>query len=212
MYDFFKKTFELDVDSTVVDTNLLIDSFVDKQLGELMSQFGGQSFNQGLYRIFTTETISYWNGLIEMAFPKFAGRVTCFAADWLGRVFALDTGRLVAGYPSVILFEPGTAQALNIPCNLESFHEVELNQYREAALSESFYKRWLAQGGGSLKISQCVGYKVPLYLGGKDEVKNLQLTDMQVYWEISAQLINKTRDLPVGTKIDRVSISNKDSN
>jgi hypothetical protein len=34
---------------------------------------------------------------------------------------------------------------------------------------------------------------VPLFLGGEDNIDNLELTDMEVYWYIIAQLISKTK-------------------
>ena len=37
----------------------------------------------------------------------------------------------------------------------------------------------------------CVGYKVPLFLGGKDAISNYEETDMEVYWSISAQIISQ---------------------
>lgn len=42
-------------------------------------------------------SISEWNQVIEYAFPNFDGRVQCFAYDWLGCIFALDSGRLEGG-------------------------------------------------------------------------------------------------------------------
>ncbi|MEM6296817.1 MAG: T6SS immunity protein Tdi1 domain-containing protein, partial [Myxococcota bacterium] len=63
-----------------------------------------------------------------------------------------------------------------------------------------------AAGGEAPAYGQCVGYEKPLYLGGEDEVSNLQMEDMSVCWSISAQLLARTRGLPVGTRIKKVSI------
>ncbi|QGW82235.1 T6SS immunity protein Tdi1 domain-containing protein [Variovorax paradoxus] len=139
-------------------------------------------------------------------FPSFVGKVTCFGIDWLGRVFALDRTRLIDGAAGVVLLEPGTGAALEIPCNIASFHEVELIQYSEEALAKSFYKQWRSQGGAAPCIDQCVGYKRPLFLGGSDTTDNLELSDLEVYWEIAGQLLEKTRGLPVGTPIQQVNI------
>lgn len=171
-------------------------SLNDFRLGELITLYGGKSFNNGIYRILPFQELSQWDGLVESAFPSFAGRLTCFAIDWLGRIFTLDAGRLENGHPGVLLLEPGTAEALEIPCDIESFHEKELIKYREEALAESFYRQWLDQGGMPPQVSQCVGYKRPLFLGGSDTVNNLVISDLDVYWTISAQLIRKTRGLP----------------
>ncbi|MBQ6554892.1 MAG: DUF1851 domain-containing protein, partial [Firmicutes bacterium] len=34
-------------------------------------------------------------------------------------------------------------------------------------------------------------YKVPLFLGGEDDIPNLELCDMEVYWGILSQLKSK---------------------
>ena len=104
------------------------------------------------------------------------------------------------------MFEPGTGEALEIPCNIETFHESELIQYREEALAESFYQHWLDDGGMQPAITQCVGYKKPLFLGGRDTVDNLEVADLDVYWTVSAQLIQKTRGLPLGASIGKITI------
>jgi len=106
----------------------------------------------------------------------------------------------------VLLLEPGTGEALEIPANFQSFHRRQLVENAEAAVALSFYKSWLASGGQVPAYDQCIGYKRPLYLGGVDEVTNLEVGDFDVYWTISAQLLSRTRGLPVGTKINNVSI------
>lgn len=35
---------------------------------------------------------------------------------------------------------------------------------------------------------ECAGYKVPLFLGGADEVSNVEKVDATVYWSITQQL------------------------
>jgi hypothetical protein len=106
----------------------------------------------------------------------------------------------------VSLFEAGTGKALKIPETFLSFHDKELVEDREAALGFSFFQKWRLSGGASPRRDQCVGYKQPLFLGGADEVDNLEMTDMEVYWTISAQLAAQMRDLPVGTQISGAKI------
>jgi hypothetical protein len=45
---------------------------------------------------------------------------------------------------------------------------------------------------------------VPLFLGGAGAAGNLELTDLEVYWGLSAQLRTRTRGLPPGTPIQSV--------
>ncbi|WP_081020016.1 T6SS immunity protein Tdi1 domain-containing protein [Ralstonia solanacearum] len=172
------------------------------ELSAFFSHFGGMSFNSALYRILEADKVDGWNAAITAAYSGFIGHINCFGFDWLGRIFALNSRCLVKNRPGVVMFEPGTGEVLEIPCNLESFHEDELINYRDAALAENFYLQWLNAGGDRPSYTQCVGYKRPLFLGGVDTIDNLELTDLDVYWTISAQLISKLRGLPPGTRVD----------
>lgn len=179
----------------------------DPDLGELLGTFGGSSFNSGIYRVLCGEDANKWNLLVASAFPSFGGRISCFGFDWLGRFFALDSARQESGKPAVVMFEPGTGQALEIPCSLVRFHESELIEFQEECLAKSFYDHWRSKGGEAPGITQCVGYKVPLFLGGADTVENLELSDIDVYWTVAAQLLQQSTGLPPGTLIRDVKIT-----
>lgn len=45
--------------------------------------------------------------------------------------------------------------------------------------------------GGDIPHDKCVGYKVPLFLNGEDNISNLELSDIEVYWGIMGQMIAK---------------------
>jgi hypothetical protein len=51
-----------------------------------------------------------------------------------------------------------------------------------------------------------VGYRVPLFLRGQDDIANLELVDIDVYWTIVGQLIVGTRQLSVGATISGVAL------
>ena len=42
-----------------------------------------------------------------------------------------------------------------------------------------------------LKFNEVVAYKIPLWLGGKDDSSNYEISDAEVNWEINRQLMNK---------------------
>lgn len=170
-------------------------------LRNLIDLFGGTSFERGLYRVVRASDIDEWNARVAVAFPEFRERVTCFGFDWLGRVFAVDANRLEGGLPGVVMFEPGTGEALEIPCNISSFHDEELIEYADAALAKNLHGQWLANGRQPPKYDQCVGYKKPLFLSGADELENLETSDIDVYWHLLGQLILKAKGLPPGTPI-----------
>ena len=161
----------------------------------------------GAYCPHRAEDAARFTALAADAFPEFADRIECFGADWLGRQFATDRGRIVGGTPQVIMLEPGTGEALEIPVNREAFHAEELVNEPDAAVAYSFFEQWLASGGVRPQYEECVSYKRPLYLGGADDVTNLELSDFDVYWSLSAQLLARVRRLPTGTRLGNVSIS-----
>lgn len=145
------------------------------------------------------DKVPNWTHAACEAFPQFKDRIECFAFDWLGRMFALDSKRSVNGEPGVLMLEPGTGQALEIPATFLSFHCEELIEYADAALAKTAYEQWRKENPAPLAHTECAGYKVPLFLGGEDTVSNMERVDMEVYWELCTQLLKQTRSLPDGS-------------
>lgn len=159
------------------------------------SEFAGASFDGGLYRVHDDRSGPQALAIIADAFPEFAQRACPFGYDWLGRQFAVDEGRVVGGRPQVLLLEPGTAEALEIPVSFSELHDEELIDHIDAALAADFFASWSTSNADSLPLlrTQCVGYKVPLFLGGEDTVENLEVSDLDVYWSICGQLRRQAR-------------------
>lgn len=109
--------------------------------------------------------------------------------------------------PQVLLLEPGAGEALEIPVSLAKFHNEELSEHADAGLASSFYQSWSRAIRESLPLGreQCVGYGVPLFLGGNDDIENLEVMDVDVYWTLSGQLRHGTIQLPPGASISGVS-------
>lgn len=178
-----------------------------KGMTAFLSDRAGASYEHGLYRIQRIANMPRWTELAVEAFPEFRGRVFCFGSDWLGRMFALDYERTTNGQFLVLMLEPGTGQALEIPVTFMDFHNEELVQYQNEALAAEFYREWQNSGGRSPTFEQCIGYKKPLFLNGSDITENLEAIDMEVYWSIVAQLLSRIRDLPDGTSLGNIRIS-----
>jgi hypothetical protein len=172
-----------------------------------VSVLGGCSFDAGLYRVFPVAEVAGRTALAVEAFPEFAGRIQCFGMDWLGRQFATDSARGSKNDPELLLLEPGTGGALEIPVALSKFHDEELVDYADAALAVDFYREWLAGGGSAPAMNECVSYRTPLFLGGVDDTTNLEICDVDVYWTLSAQILSQVRGLPVGTPVSHVIIT-----
>lgn len=181
-----------------------VAQFPRATVGALLDGAGGRTFGDGLYRVHTRASASASDALVRGAFPEFAGRPTCFGYGWLGRQFATDAGRGSADDPEVMMFEPGTGEALEIPVPFSRFHDEELVDYAEEALAREFFDQWLRSGGPSPTVSECVGYQRPLFLGGQDLVANLELSDLYVYWTLMGQLRRQAKGLPEGTSIVEV--------
>jgi hypothetical protein len=166
--------------------------------------FAGASFANGVYRLYDAEEIRNWTREVEAAFPDFRGRIRCFGRDWLCNQFCLHSDRRLGNESLVLLFEIGTGKVLNIPETLESFHTDLLVSDPEAALAESLYTRWRERNPLPLRHHECVGYQVPLFLGGLDDVVNLERTDADVYWTLTAQLLFESRAQPTNTAVESV--------
>ena len=153
-------------------------------------EFAGASFSGGLYRVHDEETGLQSLSLVAHAFPEFAQRACPFGYDWLGRQFAVDSGRAGDGQPQVLLLEPGTGEALEVPVSFSAFHNDELVEHPDAAIASDFFATWSRTNADALPLlrNQCVGYKVPLFLGGEDATENLEVSDIDVYWTLCGQL------------------------
>lgn len=116
-----------------------------------------------------------------------------FGYDWLGRYFAVDFGRMKDNQPLILLLEPGAGEAMQIPAPVTEFHNETLVELANDALALSFYKEWKEINPDDIQPDQCVGYKVPLFLNGADDIDNLELSDLSVYIEICGQLRNKVK-------------------
>lgn len=201
MYQQFLRKFVLNSEDNEVQIDFHQENINDPSMASFLQRFGGMSFNGGLYRTIPLGAVKRWEALVVDAFPPFNKFISCFAYDWLGRIFALDSRRNEEKGGVVIMFEPGTGKSLQIPCNLADFHNHELVEHCNEALAANFYAEWLAAGGQPPKMDQCIGYKIPLFLNGKDIVSNLEIQNLEVYWTVNAQLIRKAKELPRGTAL-----------
>ncbi len=153
-----------------------------------ISVLGGKMFGDGLFCSFSQSNINKWIEIVTRAYPDFTQKFKLFGYDWLGRCLGVDLRDETFG--NVLKFEIGTNDVLEIPCKLENFLNEEIPLYSDACLAESFFHNWLNHSQEKLEYGRCVGYKVPLFLGGNDDVDNLENNDMEVYWDILTQVKN----------------------
>ncbi len=191
MFKHFDEKFKKDQNSCKKENNtdtFLID--ISESLCRLFKKYGGDSFNGGLYRIAKPEDIKTWSERICEAFPAFEKTMICFGYDWLGRAFATENPEKG---DHILLLEPETGDVFNIEGDIISFHNDELVRYGDATLAEGFFAEWQTATGLSLKYNECVSYKIPPFLSGKDEIDNLYVEDIDVSWNIIGQILNRIR-------------------
>ena len=180
---------------------------VDADFVSCLEQLGGKTFRHGLYRVFRGDQIEDATSAIQRVFPEYRENIVAFGYDWLGRHFAIDKRRMEGGRPLVLMLEVGTGQAMQIPVPIMEFHNTELVEYADDALAQKFFQQWRAVHSDPIDSDHCVGYKIPLFLGGSDTLDNLELIDLSVYVEICGQLRNKIKTLPAGQTIKDVVIA-----
>jgi len=170
--DFFDKHIEYKIDGSTYET--------------LLNNFEGMEFGDGIFRLFNKRDLYKWSEIVTGAYPEFKDKFDLFGYDWLGRCFAIDLRDR-----NILMFEIGAGEVLNIPCDILEFLNVEIPVYNDACLASTFYKEWVEYCGKNAKLNYCMGYKVPLFLGGEDDISNLEEIDMEVYWSITGQLNNQ---------------------
>lgn len=176
-------------------------------LGAIFSELGGRTYNHGLYRVLRSEQVAAATQAMEGVFPEYRDRVVPFGFDWLGRHFASDLKRVENGQPLVLMLEVGAGEAMEIPASVMGFHNTELVNYADDALAVPFWRQWRSLNPADLVFTDCVGYKVPLFLGGADVVDNLEVIDASVYVEICGLLRRKARSLATGQSIRNVAFA-----
>lgn len=159
----------------------------DPIFAELFARFGGRTFGNGIYRVHSGPTSQTASKLANLAFPQLGGRVRCFAFDWLGRHFCCDFDASASSPPRVVVLEPGGGGVLRIPGNFAQFHDEVLPDYTDAVLEAELFEEWALRTSDPLKYDECVGYAVPLYLGGEHSIENLRIQDRSSYWTWTTQ-------------------------
>lgn len=177
------------------------------ELEPFLAQFEGASFGNGLYRVHAMSEIKARTRLCIRYWPELDGHIVCFGSDWMGRQFAINCTRESESY----LLLPGEGDFLRIPQGLALLHDQEMISHPDDALDRSAYLRWLDAGGAVPGPDECVGYRQPRFLGGDESIDNLEIQGFTLYWELNAQLYQAVKDLPDGTPIGSIELSDRAS-
>ncbi|HET6256754.1 MAG TPA: T6SS immunity protein Tdi1 domain-containing protein [Puia sp.] len=172
----------------------------------LIAECGGHSYRNGLYKVHSLGSSIHWSILIANSFGQYKQKILPFGFDWLGRQYCLDIGN----DDLIYMFDPATAEDFHLNESLEDFHNHDLVFEREDILAETqFLDTLKLLKLTSVPFHDCIGYKIPLFLGGADKITNYEIVNMEVYWEFQLQIYKQTKDLPAGTKIGEVKFNKK---
>jgi hypothetical protein len=172
-------------------------------LVKLFDSYSGYSVENGLYRIHSFNSSLKWSLMIAEYFEKYQFKIYPFGFDWMGRQFCLANTQNSVIY----MFDPATGEDYVLHQNIVSFHEDDLVGDTNDMLASNLFKSVLKYCKlDALGYSECLGYKTPLFLGGKDEIKNYEKADLEVYWTWLGQLFKKVKDLPDGANIGQIRI------
>jgi hypothetical protein len=174
---------------------------IDDRLAGLFAECGGASIDKGLYRVHSYSSSIRWSDIIQQYFPDLNKTILPFGYDWIGRQYCI-----IYGVGNVlVMFDPATMEYFKMAGDVIDFHNIDLVDDRDATVSENSFLSTISKLKISeLNIDQCVGYKVPLFLGGNDDPGNYEVVNIEVYWDIQMQIYNQVKDLPPGTKINSV--------
>lgn len=160
--------------------------YTNDTYSDFISQLGGKRFGNGLFNSFSADNVVRWSEIVSEAYPDFRDKFQLFGYDWLGRCFGIDLRD--SCYGNVLMFEIGTGDVLEIPCPFKEFLNEEIPLYSDACLAETFFNEWMEYSKETIAYGRCVGYKIPLFLGGEDTIANLENSDMETYWSVVSQI------------------------
>lgn len=157
-------------------------------IDEFLENTSGKSFLNGLYTIFKKEDIEKWNGIVGEYFSNYKGGFSVFSYDWIGKIYAIENNSKM-----IIMFDPEEHECYATDMDIVKFHEEIVNN-TDGIFSSNYFNQWLKKNNNKIiKYGECVGFKVPLSLGGKDELDNLEEIDMDVYWTITLDINNAVK-------------------
>ena len=183
-YDKFFGVYKL-TKSLAGDPPLVRDPMAIKGIGKL--KVG--TYNDGIYTIVSREEAEKLLPLVESVFPHIKGQIDIIAVDWMARVFAVDaSAKDASGLSTVSCYDLAAPSSFFTDSNFDEFHEQVAVDQQYALFNINQYEDWIKGNAPPSDGVSCVGYKIPLFLGGEDALENQELSDRSVYLHILAEM------------------------
>ncbi len=201
MFSNFKATFK---EFSIIENPLFNMSNIPFKYKELLLDCGGKSYDHGLYSIHTFKDSLKWTALLSGYFKKYENAVLSFGYDWMGRQYCVPTKT----NECVFMFDPATQEDYYVEENLFDFHnDILLNSKTESLSSDTFEQVLDYLKIYSIEYSKFIGFKTSLFLGGKVDLPNYEVIDMEVYWDFEHQIFQQTSKVPRGTQVTGAAIA-----
>lgn len=172
------------------------DAFLKEhhELKDFLNSYGGETFDNGLYRTHSLNTAIKWTALLEQYYPEFKGQLRCFGYDWEGNMVVQ---KMEGGNSEVMIFEISSGDYFALEQTITGFHEEDLVEYRDETLhEEKFHLVTSHLGITGISGNDCIAHRVSLLIGGEDVPENMQVTDMEVNWSVQQQLMDEINKMP----------------
>ena len=199
MYETFLENNLTEIDKALIKSSL--ENIRDTELENLFQECGGTTVNRGLYRVHTAKSCIFWSEILNNYFADYGGKIYPFGFDWLGRQYSIK----ISNKKVIMMFDPSTIEGYEIEEDIVSFHNRDMVVNRDETVSENAFDFFLKElAVNKIAYDECIAHKVPLFLGGTDDVSNFQVSNVEVHWEMQYQIYNQVKNLPPGTKINSV--------
>lgn len=159
------------------------------------ADYCGRSFNGGLVRFHDSVTGPMFRDYVRQAFPDLVVGADVLAFDWRGRqvVTQPDSDQLLIADPDL----GATIEFLTVA----EFALILSHDAASSVLDGEDLARWIRASDAEdprIPWSKAVSPRVPAFAGGESGFEDLELSDLEVLWDFTAQVLEKIRDLPPG--------------
>ena len=159
----------------------------------------------GIYTIVTRKESTILTKMVEAVFPMAGGKIAVYAVDWMGRLFSTDTGILDSkGAATITCFDLAEPSSFTTDKNFEDFHNITAIDMMAELFNLEQYSQWIAKNDPPDDGTSCIGYMIPLFIGGQDSQDNMEKMDRSVYLHTLCELWHSANKLPQGTIVQRV--------
>lgn len=141
-------------------------------------------FDDGLYTLLSEKSSKKSLRVLRDNKIKYSdAELQIFAIDWLGRMYGLAKN----DEKYVYIFDIVESKVFKAKGDTNFFHDVILVEDNKSALDYKLFKKWHKRTKYLLEENECVSLKLPPFFGGKLEISNLEVLDIDVYWSLSSQ-------------------------